>query len=108
MNILNFHNILALLDIHDYFPKCENILVHKGKRKFFKSSTEIEIPQSVNGDDYSDNAPQWINHIYHGITVADYNRTEYVSLDDVCGWMLYCTHHSHMDAPQYVHVDVSS
>jgi len=57
MNILNFHNILALLDIHDFFPKCENISVHKGKNKFFKNTTEIGIPQSVNGDDSLDNAP---------------------------------------------------
>jgi len=57
MNILNFHNILALLDIHEFFLKCENISVLKGKRKFFKNTTEIEIPQSVNGDDSSDNAP---------------------------------------------------
>jgi len=57
MNILNFHNILALLDIHDFFPKCENISVHKEKGIFLKNTTEIEIPQSVNGEDYSDNAP---------------------------------------------------
>ena len=41
----------------DFFPKCENISVHKGKRKFLKNTTEIEIPQSVNGDDSSHNAP---------------------------------------------------
>jgi len=58
MNILNFHNILALLELHDFFPKCENILLNKGKKKFFKNTTEIEITQSVNGDDSSDNAPQ--------------------------------------------------
>ena len=57
MNILNFHNILALLDTHDFFPKCENISVHKEKGIFLKNTTEIEIPQSVNGEDYSDNAP---------------------------------------------------
>jgi len=57
MNIINFHNILALLDIHDFFPKCENKSVHKGKGKFFKSTTEIEIPQPVIGDDSSGNAP---------------------------------------------------
>jgi len=57
MNILNSHNILALLDIHDFFPKCENILVHKGKGKFFRNTTEIENAQSVNGHDSSDNAP---------------------------------------------------
>jgi len=40
--------------------------------------------------------------------VVDYNRTEYVSLDHVCEWMSYCTHHSGVDVPQYVHVDVPS
>ena len=50
--------------------------VHKGKRKFFKNTTEIEIPQSVNGDDSSDNAPQRMNYISHGTIVADYNRRE--------------------------------
>jgi hypothetical protein len=39
--------------------------------------------------------------------IADYNKT-YVSLDHICDRMSYCTHHTHMDAPQYVHVDVSS
>jgi len=38
--------------------------------------------------------------------IADYNRSEYVSLEHVCGWMSYCTHHSYMDAHQYVQVDV--
>jgi len=57
MNIINFHNIVALLDIHDFFPKCENISVHNGKLKLLKNTTEREIPQSVNGDDFSDNAP---------------------------------------------------
>jgi len=51
MNILNFQNILALLHIHAFFPKCENISVHIEKRKIFKNTTEKEIPQSVNGDD---------------------------------------------------------
>ena len=88
MNILNFHNILAQLDIHDFFPKCENISVHKGKRKFFKNTAEIEIPQSVNGDDSSDNAPQRMNYIYHGIMVADYNRREYDTLDHIWDWVL--------------------
>ena len=57
MNNLKFHNILALLDIHGFFTKCENISVHKEKGIFLKNTTEIEIPQSVNGEDYSDNAP---------------------------------------------------
>jgi hypothetical protein len=39
-------------------PNCENISMQKGKRKFFKNTTEIEIPRSVNADDSSDNAPQ--------------------------------------------------
>jgi hypothetical protein len=37
-----------------------------------------------------------------------YNRTEYVSLEHFCDCMSFCTHHSDMDAPQYVHVDVFS
>ena len=49
MNTLNFQNILILLD------KCEIISVQKGK--FLKNSTEIEIAQTVNDDDSSDNAP---------------------------------------------------
>jgi len=40
--------------------------------------------------------------------VADYNRREYDSLEYICDWMPYFTHHSDMDAPQYVHVDVPS
>jgi len=55
MNTLNFQNIFALLDIHAYLPKCEIISLHKGK--FFKYTTGIEIPQSVNGNYSSDNAP---------------------------------------------------
>ena len=47
-----FQNILALLDIHD-FVHVSIISVHSG----FFNATEIEIPQSVNGDDSSDNAP---------------------------------------------------
>ena len=31
INTLNFQNILALLDIHAFFPKCEIISVHKVK-----------------------------------------------------------------------------
>jgi len=56
-SIQNIENILALLDIHAFFPKCENIAVHNGKRKFFKNTTEIEIPRSQNRGDSSDNAP---------------------------------------------------
>jgi hypothetical protein len=39
---------------------------------------------------------------------VDYNRTEDVSWEHFFYWMSYCTHHSDMDAPQYVHVDVLS
>ena len=39
---------------------------------------------------------------------ADYNRTEDVSLEHICDWTSYCTHHSNMDVPQYVHADVQS
>ena len=46
-------------------------------------------------------------NIYHGIMTADYNRTD-VSLEHICNWTSYYTHHSDMDAPQYVHVDVPS
>ena len=38
--------------------------------------------------------------------MADY-KTEDVILEHFCDWMSYCTHHSDMDAPQYVHADVS-
>jgi len=47
-----FQNILALLDIHD-FVHVSIISVQSG----FFNATEIDIPQSVNGDDSSDNAP---------------------------------------------------
>ena len=57
MNILYVHNILALLVIHAFVSNCENVSLHKGKTKFFKSTTEIEIPRSVNGDETSGNAP---------------------------------------------------
>ena len=40
--------------------------------------------------------------------IADYNRTEYVSLEHSCDWMTYCTHHSDMDGPHYAHTDVFS
>jgi len=49
-----------------------------------------------------------MNELYHGIMIADYNGTEYVSLQKICDGIPYCTHHSDMDAPQYVHVDASS
>ena len=39
---------------------------------------------------------------------TDYNRTEDVSLEHICEWTSYCTDHSDMDAPQYVHVDLHS
>jgi len=56
MNILNFHNILALLAIHDFSRSVKIYQCTKEKASFFKNTTEIEIPQSVNGDDSSDNA----------------------------------------------------
>jgi len=40
--------------------------------------------------------------------VADYKRTKYDSLEQFCDWMTYCTHHSDMDLPQYVHIDEPS
>ena len=46
--------------------------------------------------------------MYHGIIDADYNRTGDVSLDHSYDWTSYCTHHSDMDDPQYVQVDVPS
>jgi hypothetical protein len=36
---------------------------------------------------------------------ADNKSRGDVSLELVCHWTSYCTHHSDMDAPQYVHVD---
>jgi len=39
---------------------------------------------------------------------ADYNWREYVSLEHVSDQTSCCTHHSDMDAPHYVHVDVPS
>jgi hypothetical protein len=47
-------------------------------------------------------------YTYHEIMIADYNRTEYVSLEHACDWMSYCRLHSDMDTPQYVYVDVLS
>jgi hypothetical protein len=38
--------------------------------------------------------------------IADYNWTEYVFLEHSSDWTSYCTHHSDMDAPRYVYVDV--
>jgi hypothetical protein len=55
MNTLNFHNILALLDIQAFLPSVK--LYQDTKRKFFKNTTEIDITRFVNGDDSSDNAP---------------------------------------------------
>jgi hypothetical protein len=55
MNTLHFQNMLALMDIYAFFQKCEITSVNKGK--FFKNTTDIETPQSVNGDDSLDNAP---------------------------------------------------
>ena len=45
---------------------------------------------------------------YHGITIAEYKRTEHVSWEHFSDWMSYYTHHSDTNAPQYVHVDVPS
>jgi hypothetical protein len=39
---------------------------------------------------------------------AAYNRNGDVSLERVCNWTSCRTHHSNMDAPQYVQVDVPS
>jgi hypothetical protein len=55
MNTLNFKNILALLDIHAFIPSVK--LYQCRKEIFFKNTTEIEIPRSVNGDGFSYNAP---------------------------------------------------
>jgi len=49
-----------------------------------------------------------MNDLYLGIMIADYNRTEDVSLEHICDWTSYCKHHSDMGAPQYVHVNVHS
>jgi hypothetical protein len=46
--------------------------------------------------------------IYSRVMDVDYNCTGDVSLDHVCNGMCYRTHHSDMDVPQYVNVDVSS
>ena len=56
MTIQNIENILALLDVHAFFPKCENITVTKEEGHFLKNTTGIEIPRSQNGGDSSDNA----------------------------------------------------
>jgi hypothetical protein len=50
-----------------------------------------------------------MNDLYiYGIMGADYNRTEYVSLEYVCDETSYYTYHSNMDPSQYVHADVLS
>jgi hypothetical protein len=36
---------------------------------------------------------------------VDYNRTGDVSLEWTCNEKSYCTNHSDVDAPQYVHAD---
>jgi len=62
----------------------------------------VMIPQTMHHNEL---------HTYHGIMIADYNRTEYASLEHIYEWMSYCTHHSDMDAletPWYVHLDVNS
>jgi len=55
MNTLKFPKYSSTTGHTCLFPKCEFISVHKGK--FFKYTTELEIPRSVNGDNTSDNAP---------------------------------------------------
>jgi len=103
-NILK-RNILVLLNICYFCPKCKTVSVNSGK--CFQNTTEMETPWSINGDKYSDNAPFWMTHTYQGIRIADYNGAD-TSLDHICDWMSYCIHHSKMDAPQYVHVDIPS
>ena len=49
-----------------------------------------------------------MTYTYHSIIGADYNWREYVSLEYVSDWTAYCTYHSNMDAPHYVHDDVPS
>ena len=46
MNTPNFQNILATYEI-----------IQVQKEFFFKNTTDIHAPRSVNGDDSSDNAP---------------------------------------------------
>jgi hypothetical protein len=47
-----------------------------------------------------------MTYTYHGIMDGDYNWKECVSLEYICDWTSYYTHHSNTDATQYVHVDV--
>jgi len=49
-----------------------------------------------------------MTYTYHGIMDADYNWTEYVSLEHVCDSTSYCTQRNDMDPSQNVHVDVLS
>jgi len=48
-----------------------------------------------------------MTYIYNGIMNADYNRPD-GSLEHICTWMSYCTHHSDMDTPQCAKVYVHS
>jgi len=49
-----------------------------------------------------------MTYTIHWIMIADYNRTEYVSLEQFFDGMIYHTNHSDMDDLQYVPVDVPS
>ena len=40
-----------------------------------------------------------MTYTYHRIMNADYNKTEDVSLEHICDWTSYCTHHNNMDVP---------
>jgi len=49
-----------------------------------------------------------MTYTYHFNMDADCNRTEYISLEHICDWTSYCTHHNDVDPSQYVHADVHS
>jgi hypothetical protein len=55
MNTLDFQNIFALLDINTFFQIVK--LYQYTRDIFFLNITEIENPQSVNSDDFTDSAP---------------------------------------------------
>jgi len=66
-------NILAVLDMHAFCKVCNCITA---QWKFLSKYQKIETPWFVNGDDYKDNAPQFMTHTYHAIVTADYNRID--------------------------------
>jgi hypothetical protein len=68
----------------------------------------MEATQPPNGDNSKHNAPYWRNYTYKWITDADYNRTQDVSLGHFSDWMSYCTHHSDKNTLRYVHVHIHS